>query len=87
MTKKECMNNPLRIGDFVKVTKGGSSESKSLIWLVVDVFEAFGKPTVTIRLVDGTYTLYGKKCEVGFERRINMGSLKKIDVIVSEKGM
>ena len=86
MTIKECEKNPVRIGDFVTVTRGGSSESKKLIWLVVGRVTKFcGKPIVKIRLVDGTFVKYGVEYEVGYERDIHMTSVKKIDVVVKEK--
>jgi hypothetical protein len=91
MTIKEVKNNPLVIGDFVKVSCGGSIRSRDLIWLIVGYVEGNETrrvPAVYIRLVsDGAInTGNNKEFSIGFERSISMTSLKKIDVIVKERG-
>lgn len=85
MTIKECKTNPLKVGDFVKVVRGGSSDSKNLIWMVTEVNDEKYSPVVTIRLMGGTFVLYGEEYGAGYERTLHMTSLKKIEVIVKEK--
>lgn len=89
MTIKEVEKDPLKIGDFVKVS-GGSPRSRELIWLIVGYVkgnEYRRVPAVYIRLVsDGTINT-GNHKEYGrrYERPIKMTSLKKVDVIVQER--
>lgn len=87
MTINEIRKNPVQIGDFVKIVQGGHSESRKLIWLVMDVTDRKSVrniPIIKVRLMGGTWTQYGKEYVAGTERFIRMSSVKKINVVVEE---
>jgi hypothetical protein len=82
MTVKEVQENPVQIGDFVKVVHGGSKRSRDLIWQVTEVMShAIPKFTaVKIKLMNGYFVdMDGKTYGVGYERGIRMICVKKID--------
>jgi hypothetical protein len=87
MTIKEVINNPVQIGDFVKVVHGGSKHSQDLIWMVISVNEEYrGRKIINTRLMCGAFIdMNNKRHEVGYERRIDMRRVKKIDVVIMEK--
>ena len=98
MTITEIKKNPVKVGDFVKVCRGGDQHSRNLIWMVVNVNGGISEyvvdnchitkvPPVRIKLMSGTFVEYGKEYEVGYERNIRMSSIKKINVVIREEGV